>query len=133
MRFQVKLVNQPGALIVEAVAFHPHAGSVTFFADRNRPNGANDQWGNPRMQRQRLTIAYFTNVEFVMEIPEEDPFMPEVADEQGAPFNMGGTFAEPIRVMTTNAAQVFYDDNDELPALPVDADGINWAEAQRDE
>lgn len=133
MRFQVKLVNQPGALIVEAVAFHPHAGSVTFFAERNRPNGANDQWGNPRMQRQRLTIAYFTNVEFVMEIPEEDPFMPEVADEQGVPFNMGGTFAEPIRVMTPDQAQVFYDDDDELPPVPVDADGINWEEAQRDE
>lgn len=137
MRFQVRVVAIASPVIVEAQEFGVNnTGGVTFFADRNRPHpggGLNDQWGNPRMQRQRLAVAYFTNVESVVEIPEEDPFMPEVADEQGVPFNMGGTFAEPIRVITPDQAQVFYDDDDELPPVPVDEDGINWEEAQRDE
>jgi hypothetical protein len=124
MRYQVRIINQPVPIEVEATEFHFNQGSVAFFCDRLRNVGVNDQWGNLRRQRLRTQTALFTNVESVLEIPEGIPLIPEV--EPTGVFN--GAIIAQARRLDIGAAQVWYD---EAPALqgapePMDDDGVNW-------
>lgn len=93
MRYSVRLTDDPRReMIIEAAEFHQLGAGVSFFAERMVNRNGNDQWGNPRRQAQRVAVAFFNNVSSIMEIPEEDPGIPEVAVEQGVPFNDTGVW-----------------------------------------
>lgn len=155
MRYAVRLINnpRPNPIFVEATEFHAlgQAGGITFFAERMRETGGVDQWGNPRRQRQRVSVAFFNNVESVLEMPEEDPGLPEVGLEGAVPFNMGGTFAEPqawvdeaptewgrlnntFEQVRPRGARALGGAAQAIPATApaVDDDGVNW-DAERTE
>lgn len=140
MRYEVRVNgNQP--IFVEAIEFHNVSGGVVFFAERMRNNGTTDQWGTLVQRRQRVQVAFFSNVESVLEAPEEEfgvPVPEEVAPHtfQAAPiwYDDGVTaVAEPAalagRAVGMTPAHIF----DNLTPRHVDPDGINWVDAQRDE
>lgn len=138
MQYQVVLLDNPNRpIIVEASEFHTQGGGgVTFFADRNRLSGGNDQWGNPRRQRQRTTVAFFNNVQSVIE-------MTEANTEGDVGFGLGGEWptAEPMPFI---AGAPWGDNGPNMvgrdfpapvpvsPVIRVDDDGVNW-DAQRDD
>jgi hypothetical protein len=134
MQYQVRLVNQHQPIHVEATEFHFNQGAVVFFAERNRASGAglNDQWGNPRMQRVRATVAAFSNVESVVEIHEVDPGIPEQTvegfHENAIPFEARIERLEPF-----NWGNATLNTVPRGIGVAADEDGINWEEAQRDE
>lgn len=146
MRYAIRLINnpRPQPIFVEAAEFHSmgQSGGITFFAERMRPTGGIDQWGNPRMQRARVSVAFFNNVESVLELPEEDPGVPEMATEglvgnERVPFNMGGDFpgATPWGELQHGVGgRGIARDQDIPPPAPirVDDDGVNW-DAERAE
>lgn len=147
MRYAVRLINNPRStpIFVEAAEFHAmgQAGGITFFAERMRDTGGVDQWGNPRRQRQRVSVAFFTNVESVLEVPEENPGVPEAATEglvgnERVPFNMGGDFPGaapwPPAIHVGGVGRNFEPAGDFRAPQPirVDDDGVNW-DAERAE
>lgn len=103
MLYSVRLMDNPrNEIRVEATEFHQLGAGVSFFAERMVNRDGNDQWGNPRRNRQRVAVAYFNNVQSILEIPQEDPGVPEVAMEQGVPFDFEADMAEPRREWTVN-------------------------------
>lgn len=137
MRYEVRVNNNP-PVFVEAIEFHNVSGGVVFFAERMRNNGTTDQWGNPVRGTQRVQVAFFSNVESVLEAPEEELGLPVVEDVALRPFHWFDdgvtTIAEPAALagravgMTTRQETIR-----NLIPQPVDTDGINWVDAQRDE
>lgn len=118
MRYEVRIPNnQP--ISVEATEFHNVNGGIVFFAERMRDVGTLDQWGNPSRRRQRVQTAYFNNVESVVEIPQEEFGVP-IADP------------EP-NIIGLPQTHVWFDEANGMAPRPIDADGINWVDAQRDE
>ena len=138
MRYEVRLINGNQPIFVEATDFHNVNDGVVFFAERMRNNGTTDQWGNPVRRTQRVQIAFFNNVESVLEAPEEELGLPVVGAVpfQGDPiwFDDGRVNAVEPQVLAGRAALGFPAGSfGTLNPLPVDADGINWDVAQRDE
>lgn len=135
MRYQVHLINNPNPLTVDATEFHPMSGGVIFYKDRMRSNGMNDTWGNPRRVPTRVAVAFMTNVESILEIPEEDEVAPQVDFEAGAP-TIGATTVDGIR-WTDNDVALWVDEAGpnllrrnfaappELPGPPIGIDGDN--------
>lgn len=137
MRYEVRVVDNP-PIFVEAVEFHNVSGGVVFFAERMRNNGTADQWGNPVRRTQRVQVAFFSNVESVLEVPEEELGVPTAGDVDLRAFQVWHdevTFvAEPAgrtgrATIRTVPPHLF----NNLNPLPTDPDGINWVDAQRDE
>lgn len=150
MLYSVRLMDNPHHEIrVEAAEFHQLGAGVSFFAERMVNRDGNDQWGNPRRNRQRVAVAYFNNVQSILEIPQEDPGVPEVAMEQGVPFDFEAGIAAPphewtVNRLGTNEGQVDsrrvgrrgVGATEPMADIPVaqamDDDGIAW-DAERDE
>lgn len=131
MRYRVELIGALEPFYIEAIEFHAQQNGVTFFAERNRPQagGTNDTWGNPRMFRQRVAVAYVSDVRSIIEEPEVNPGIPEITAgvfdaEAGVPFNMGGAWFDeaPTRVRGVGRAHAI----EPITVPPVDDDGVNW-------
>ena len=120
MRYQVRF-NDETTAVIEAREFYPQGAGIIFYKDRLLPQeGRTDQWGNPVMSRQRVAVAFINNVQSILEIPEEDPGIPDPARiTEGID---GGA------IQATAGTQIWY--HDEVTAMPLDPDGINWDEAQ---
>ncbi len=122
MRYQVRLIdsNNDRPIIVEAAEFHTIGGNtVSFLSYRTRDSGLTDQWGNPRISRQRTTVAFFSNVESVREIPDDQgeaavegvvPVFDQQHHQNLAPFG-----ANPVWIEAPTPV---------APAM--DDDGVNW-------
>lgn len=128
MRYQVRLINHGAPLVVEATEFHPTGHGISFYSERMRPTGGNDQWGNPRRQRVRIPVAFFNNVESIVELPEEDQAAAEgFHEEMVTPLNRGGVFPVPTPWPQEPAR---WPELGTGVGAGVDQDGVNWNEAR---
>lgn len=143
MRYQIHLINNPNPLTVEATEFQPIGTGVIFYKDRMRNTLGNDTWGNPRRVPALVAIAYMTNIESILEIPEEEGPVAEGVDQFGdfqqVPHmanavlrNLGAMHVTP----PTQFNHVWVDETGpqtlNVTAPTMDDDGVAW-DAQRNE
>lgn len=142
MRYQVRVIDRPDPIVVEAGEFvvTGQNGGITFYSDRMRNAGGADQWGNPHRLRQRVSVAYFGNVVSIVELPDE---VPEAT--------IGGLAAQATPFVSRALGDIppfaqhhqWLNDGPGLggrlnghvaaePPIGVDDDGVNW-DAARDE
>jgi hypothetical protein len=132
MRYQVRLINNPEPFFVEASQFHTNSGgSITFFTERLRNRGGNDQWGNPRTMPTIAPVAFFNGVSSVIEMPDEDVIG---AALEGVNNRMFGQVPADRFFVMDEATDAWAGEFAANPIEPiqVDGDGVNW-DAQRHE